>query len=53
MENRSALSIVQQSPEISATLNLLRTGEKALQWEGLVGSSLAFYAAAIADVKGG
>jgi transcription-repair coupling factor (superfamily II helicase) len=53
MENRSALSIVQQSPEISATLNLLRSGEKTLQWEGLVGSSLAFYAAATAEIKGG
>ena len=53
MENRSALSIVQQSPEISTTLNLLRTGEKALQWEGLVGSSIAFYAVATAQVKGG
>ena len=53
MENRSALSIVQQSPEISATLNLLRSGEKTLQWEGLVGSSFAFYAAATAEIKGG
>lgn len=53
MESQSALSIVQQSTEISTTLKHLRNGETTLLWEGLTGSSAALIATGLAQLKGG
>jgi len=53
MEKSSALSLAQQSPEVSSTLQHLRSGEKALYWEGLQGSSIALFATALSKIKEG
>lgn len=53
MENASVLAIAQHAPELSATLNHLRNGEKMLSWEGLYGSSLTLFATALTELRKG
>jgi len=48
MEELSVLSSITPSKEVVQTLDALRNGTKTLIWEGLKGSSYAFYAATVA-----
>ena len=53
MEELSVLSSITPSKEVVQTLDVLRKGTKTLIWEGLKGSSYAFFAASVAIEIGG